>query len=152
MTKFTTQTRWQYYVANVAGILTILVVLGWCLVRILTGAFDLSSGYLWVALFMLILLPFTLIGFFSSMKAVEVTATGIIISYEFQRHRNTITFSEMAKVQSQGNAKTSGSGKRSFRNTFTLVLKDGRAFEFDRSQFPQYDKLKAICTKATAQR
>jgi hypothetical protein len=153
MAKFVTRTKWQYYVANVAGILSILGLLGWFIIRIVnTGGVDLTSIYFWLALLMLIILPFTLIGFFSSMKAVEVTAKGIIITYIFQKHSNIVPFAEMAEVRSQRKETGSTTNKNSFRDTFTLVLNDGRAFEFDRSQFPQYDKLKAICSKASGAR
>ena len=149
--KFTTRTRWQYYVANVAGLLGILILSGWFITRALaTGGIDFTSIYLWLAVLMFILLPFPLISFFSSMKAVEVTARGIVITYVFQSHSNVISFVDISEVKSQRSG--SGSRKGSFRDAFTLILKDGRAFEFDRSQFSQYDKLKAVCTKAAAKR
>ncbi|MEJ1237634.1 hypothetical protein WBG78_05885 [Chryseolinea sp. T2] len=148
--KFTTKTRWQYYVANVAGIVGILALLGWSISRSLAGGIDFTSVHLWLAFLMLILLPFPLIGFFSSMKAVDVNTKAIIITYVFQRHSNVISFDDIAEVKSQQSG--TGTRKSSFRDTFTLILKDGRAFEFDRSQFDQYDKLRTVCTKAAAKR
>lgn len=149
MSKFIAKTKWEYYVANIAGILVIVGLLAWSIIRIIAGgSVDPGSIFFWLALLLLILLPFTLISFLSSMKAIEVTAKNLAISYVFQKHVNIIPFTEIAKVRSQQPSK----GKRSIRETFTIVLKDGRAFEFDRAQLHGYEKLKAACSKATAKR
>lgn len=149
VSKFIASTRWEYYVANIAGIAVILGVLVWSVMRIIAGGgVDPASVFFWLALSLLVLLPYTLIGFLSSMKAVEVTAKHLAISYVFHKHVNLIPFTEIAGVRGQRTSK----GKRSFRETFTIVLHDGRAFEFDRAQLNGYDKLKAACVKAEKKR
>jgi hypothetical protein len=140
-------TKWEYYVANVAGILAILGLLIWSVVQFVSGTgIDFASIFFWVGMILLIALPFTVISFFSSMKTVEVTAKGLIISYVFQKHQNHIRFADFAKVKTSitnlSNAKT-----RAFRDTFKVLLNDGRTFEFDRTQLKNYDKLKATCLK-----
>jgi hypothetical protein len=144
--KFVARTRWQYYVANVAGILAILGLLVWFSSRVVTVAgVDFKSIFFWLSLLLLITFPFALISFFSSMKAIEVTTKGLIISYIFQKHRNEISYSEIADIQS---SRTDGGAlERTIRGSFKLVLADGRVFEIDRTQFNQYDQLKSICQK-----
>jgi hypothetical protein len=91
------------------------------------------------------MLPFALISFFSSMKTIEVTNQELTISYVFQKHINVVKFADIADMVTR----TTKDKKRSrpLRDTFKLVLKDGRAFEFERSQFREYGQLKAICLK-----
>ena len=140
-------TRWEYYVANVAGILAILGILIWCMTQAISATgIDFASILFWVGMILLIALPYTLIGFFSSMKAVELTAKGLIISYVFQKHKNQIKFSDVAQLKTNVTAQPSKSG-RAFRDTFKLILTDGRTFEFDRSQLSGYDKLKVACMR-----
>ncbi|MGC3948564.1 MAG: hypothetical protein QM762_29380 [Chryseolinea sp.] len=149
--KLITRTRRRFYVANVLGILIVAGLSAWLTSRALAeGGIDFSSLYLWLALLALIVLLFLLIGFLSSMKAVEVTAKGIIITYIFQKHRNVIPFTDMAEVKTQKSG--TGSRQSSFRETFMLLLKDGRSFEFERSQFDSYEKLKEVCARATARK
>ena len=140
-------TRWEYYVANIAGILAILGLLIWSMTQAISGTgIDFASIFFWVGMILLIALPYTLIGFFSSMKAVEITAKGLIISYVFQKHKNQIKFSDVAQMKT--NVRTEPSkGGRAFRDTFKLILSDGLTFEFDRSQLSGYDKLKSTCVR-----
>jgi len=144
--KLIARTRLAYYIANVAGIFAILGLLVWLLRSALTGSgINLGSIYLWLAVLPLILLPYTFIGFFSSMKSVEVTGKTLTISYVFQKHQNIIAFTDIKEIQTT--AKSRKEGKRPMRDTFRLTLTDGRVFEFDRAQLDQYDKLKAFCQK-----
>ena len=146
--KFVAKTRWEYYAANVAGIIAVLGLLAWCIARIFAnGKVDLTSIYLWLSLVLLVALIFALISFLSSMKSVEVNATGLVISYVFQKHRNIIQFSEVARLKSNGTGHKASKRQSSFRDTFQLILSDGRVFEFDRAQLDQYGKLKAACLK-----
>lgn len=140
-------TRWEYYVANVGGILAIVGLFIWFLTLAITNeGIDFTSAFFWMALLLLIVAPYALIGFFSSMKNVEVTATGLTISYVFQKHTNVIRFSDIAEMRSRRPEQETPI-RPGFRDTFTLILRDRRIFEFDRSQFHQYAQLKAICRK-----
>ena len=142
------RTRWEYYAANITGILAIIGLLAWFTVLAITDeGIDFTSVFFWMAILVIIIIPYALIGFFSSMKTVEVTATGLIISYIFQKHVNTIRFSDVVEMRSHRTEKETVVRPRSIRDTFTLILADGRAFEFDRSQFDQYAQLKAVCRK-----
>lgn len=141
------RTRWEYYAANIGGIFFILGLLIWLITIVISDGFDLKSIAFWLALILFISLPFAFISFFSSMKTVEVTAIGLTISYIFKKHNNVILFSEVAEMESTQKEGQSKSSARTFRDTFKLVLTDGRTFEFERSQFDQYKQLKTICFK-----
>lgn len=144
--KVVARTKWEYYVANIVGIVVIFALLFWFSSRAITSSgIDFGSAYLWLALLLLGLLPFTFISFFSSMKEVEATDKGITISYVFQNHKNVFTFSEVSKlVSSIAPGKKAGTFAQ---DTFRLMLTDGRVFEFSRAQFKHYDQLKAFCRK-----
>jgi len=145
--RFVARTKWEYYVANVAGILAILGLLVWFISRTVTVAgIDFKSIFFWLSLLLLITLPFALISFFSSKKTIEATTKGLIISYVFQKHKNEIPYSEIAEIQSSTDREALVR-PRTIRDSFKLVLADGRVFEVDRSQFHQYDQLKSICRK-----
>jgi hypothetical protein len=147
-TKFIVKTRWEYYVANVAGIVAILGLLFWCTSQAITErGINFMSIFFWIAILLLIMVPFTLISFFSSMKAVEVTTKGLIISYVFQKHVNEISFSEITKMESSTPRQETTTRPRTLRDTFKLILVDGRAFDFTQSQFNGYGELKAACRK-----
>jgi hypothetical protein len=140
-------TKWEYYVANVAGILAILGLLIWSVVQSVSASgINYASIFFWAGMILLIALPFTIISFFSSMKGVEVTAKGLIISYVFQKHQNQIRFADIAELKTNS-VKLSNAKSRAFRDTFKIILTDGRTFEFDRAQLRNYDKLKATCVK-----
>jgi hypothetical protein len=146
--KFVAGTKWEYYVANVAGILAILGLLVWFISRAVTVAgIDFKSIFFWLSLLLLITIPFALISFFSSMKAIEATTKGLIISYVFQKHKNEIAYSEITEIQSSRTDRETMVRPRTIRDSFKLVLADGRVFEVARSQFNQYDQLKSICIK-----
>src|SRR5688572_28638379 len=100
--KIILKTRWEYYVANVTGILIITGLFFWLAALAITDeGIDFTSAYFWIALLLLIMVPYPLIGFFSSKKTVEATATGLTISYVFQKHRNVIRFSDIAEMKSR---------------------------------------------------
>lgn len=143
----TVRTRWEYYAANLGGILFILGLLIWLVTLLVRHGFDLKSIIFWLALILFVSLLFAFISFFSSMKTVEVTATGLTISYIFQKHKNVLLFSEVAEMKAKQTANETKARPRTFRDTFKLVLADGRTFEFERSQFDQYNQLKTICFK-----
>ncbi|MEO5980053.1 MAG: hypothetical protein ABIS36_15510 [Chryseolinea sp.] len=139
-------TRWEYYVANVVGFIAVLGLFIWfCMLAISDRGIDFLSVFFWLALLMLIAIPYSMISFFSSMNTVEVTATGLIITYVFQKHKNVIQFSEIVKMKSTGTDRETVVRPRSIRESFTISLADERVFEFDRSQFNRYDQLKTIC-------
>lgn len=141
------RTRWEYYAASIGGILFILALLIWLITLVIRDGFDLMSITLWLAIFLFVSLPFPMISFLSSMKTVEVTTTGLTISYIFQTHKNVILFSDVAEMKSMRTESGTNARTRTFRDTFKLVLADGRTFEFERAQFDQYKQLKTICLK-----
>lgn len=138
------KTRRQYYVAHVIGVVAIIAIGSWCTILAFDdNAFDLFP--LLIAVVLLIALLQAVISFFSSMKSVEVTSKGLVISYLFQRHQNVIDFSEIKEMKTV-------SGKRvtsRVTDSFTLVLKDGRAFSFGRSQFEGWEKLREACRRGS---
>lgn len=139
-------TRWEYYVANIGGIIAIMGFFVWFLMlAIADKGIDFTSLFFWLALLTLVVLPYALISFFSSMKTVELMANGLIISYIFQKHKNVIQFSEVAEMKSRrSETRTS---PRTVRDTFKIILVDGKVFEFERSQFDKYKQLKEACRK-----
>jgi len=140
------RTRWQYYVANVVGILVAVGLLVWFItLSIDDKGLDFGSLFFWLAVVLFILIPFAIISFFSSMKEVQVSDKGLIISYVFQKHKNEVLFTDVAEMKSSIDGKRKASRAR--RNTFTLHLSDGRVFEFDRAQLDKYDQLKEACLK-----
>ena len=146
--KLIVRTRWEYYVANVAGILALIGLFTWFFSLAFTNdGIDFTSVYFWLALLLLIIIPYALIGFFSSMKSVEVTVKGLTIAYVFQKHQNVVRFADVVEMKSRKSKDENTAHPRAGRDTFTLVLADKRVFEFSRSQFDQYGKLKSICRK-----
>jgi hypothetical protein len=144
----TVNTRWQYYVSNIAGLIIIIGLITWFVnLSIGNNGLELSSIFFWLAVLLMIVVPFALISFFSSMKSVIVTNTTLEISYVFQKHTNLVNFSEIKEFKSKVKP-VEKSGPSGLRDSFTIQLNDGRTFEFNRSQFDNYDKLKAIVYKA----
>jgi hypothetical protein len=138
----TAKTKQTYYVANIGGLIIIVGLIVWCFsLSFDNGKIEFTSISFWVAIVLMVLIPFAIISIFSAIKEVVVTETGLTISYRFQTHKNQINFSEIAEFKSSG---TRGKLGESFR----LILADGRSFEITRSQFDNYDKLKASAQKA----
>jgi hypothetical protein len=147
--ELTVNTRWEYYVANIAGLTALVVVIGWC-GYVALGAQELTptSYSLWLCILSFIILPFAIISFFSSMKAVVATQKGLVITYVFQKHQNVIAFSEVKDFRSSRKHNEKVVGPAGLTDTFSLTLTDGRVFSFSRSQFDQYSKLKAMVYQA----
>lgn len=145
-------TRWEYYASNIIGMIVVIGLITW-LIHLSFGSdgLDFQSIFFWLAVLLAILIPFALISFLSSMKSVEVTQKGLVISYIFTKHKNHINFSGVKEFKSKVQGKGTAIQPQSVRDTFMLVLDDGRVFEFSRSQFDQYNKLKSICSKAVSQ-
>jgi hypothetical protein len=145
---FTVNTRWEYYVSNVAGLIIATGVMIWFVILSFeNGQIKFASLFFWMALLALIMILLGIISFFSSMKSVVVTEKGLLISYIFTKHKNTINFSAVTGFKSNvmSTATTVRSAKR--KDVFKLTLADGSVFEFSRSQFDQYYKLKAMVYK-----
>lgn len=142
----TATTRWEYYVANIAGLVALVVAIGWSGYRTITNSqgFTLTSFSIWIALICLGILPFAIISFFSSMKTVVVTQKALIISYVFQKHENNIPFSEVKTINSNRKPNEKAAGPAALSDSFSILLNDGRQFSFTRSQFAQYNKLKEL--------
>ncbi|HEY3403011.1 MAG TPA: hypothetical protein VGK59_06475 [Ohtaekwangia sp.] len=141
-------TRWEYYAANIGGILALTAAsISFIFMAIEDKGINFGSVFFWLALLLLIIIPYSLIGFFSSMETVEVTATELTIFYVFQKHTNVIRFPDIAALKSHRTGKATKKHQGLGRDTFTITLHDGRAFEFERSQFHHYSNLKEICQK-----
>lgn len=138
----TAKTKQTYYVANIGGLIIILALIVWCFsLSFDNGKIEFTAISFWVAIVLMVLILFAIISIFSAMKEVVVTETGLTISYRFQTHKNRVNFSEITEFKSSGNPGKLG-------ESFRLILADGRSFEFTRSQFDNYDKLKASAQKA----
>jgi hypothetical protein len=136
-------------VANIAGLIIMIALIVWCIfLSIDDGSIDLKSGSLWVALLLMIMVPFAIISIFSAMKEVVVTEKGLTISYVFQSHKNHVNFSKVVAFKSEVRKRETVVRPRWLRDWFRLTLADGRTFEFSRSQFDNYDKMKAVVQKA----
>jgi hypothetical protein len=144
----TINTRWEYYASNIVGMIIILLLLIWLAALSLDhGQVQLGSIFLWLGCLLLIIFPFAIISFFSSMKSVTVTEKGLLISWSFQKHVSEVVFSDVREFKSNIQVKEAvRPGK--ITDSFQLILKDGRAFEFSRSQFADYNKLKAVVYRA----
>lgn len=143
---FFIRTRWEYYGAAVGGGLAMIGLGVFCMVL----AFDeneFSIGPFLIALVLVVGLLQGFISFFSSMKTVEVTSKGLIITYMFQKHQNHINFSDVARMKARRTDKETIIFPRTITDTFTLEMGDGRSFSFSRSQFDFYGKLKEICLR-----
>jgi hypothetical protein len=148
--KLLVNTRWEYYASNIIGLILLVVVFMWFLYLSLgQNGLDIKSVFFWLALLTAVILPFAIISFFSSMKAVEVTLTELTISYVFQKHKNVIHFTDIREIIPADFKKDVNSKK--LKDTFRLVLNDGRSFEFRRAQFDyQYYALRSVCYKQKA--
>jgi hypothetical protein len=145
----TINTRWEYYASNIAGFLILTALMIWCVnLSFKDGAINFTSMFFWMALLLLIIAPFAIITFFSSMKSVVVTQKGLLISYTFKRHKNEVNFSAVTALKSSLQHRKTAVFPSHTWDSFKLTLADGRIFEFSRSQFDDYSKLKAIVFKA----
>jgi hypothetical protein len=152
-TIFIAKTRWEYYASNIIGFTFLTGLIIWLLyLSVVKNGIDLKSFTFWMAIVLLIIVPFSIISFFSSMKTVEVTQKGLLISYVFQKHTNAIDFSEITKIKSHRTDHETVKFPRSIHDTFTLILADGRTFDFSKSQFNNYSKLKSYCYKRCSER
>lgn len=147
--KLLVKTRWEYYVSNIIGLAVLIVFFVWFLyLSFGPKGLDIKTIFFWLTLLTGIILPFAIISFFSSMQAIEVTQTDLTISYMFQKHRNIIHLSDIREIIPSDLKKDVNPKK--LKDTFRLVLKDGRSFEFRRAQFDyQYYALRSVCYKRT---
>jgi hypothetical protein len=145
----TVNTRWEYYASNIAGMIIVLSLMIWFAALSLNhGHLQLDSIFLWLGFLLLIIFPFAVISFFSSMKSVTVTEKGLAISWSFQKHISEVTFSDVKEFKSNIQVKETVVRSGKITDSFRLILKDGRAFEFSRSQFVDYNKLKSVVYRA----
>lgn len=141
----TVKTKWEYYVANYAGIVILLGLTIWSLTAAIGDkGLRFSSFFFWVAILLFVIILFALISILSSMKEITVTDKGLTISYNFKNHKSIVNFAEVAKFISVEKKKSSSA----LFDSFSLNMKDGRVFEFSRAQFNNYEKLKSISRKA----
>ena len=143
---FIIRTRWEYYGAAVGGGLA-MIGLGTFFMVLAFDDNEFSLGPFLIALVLVVGLLQGFISFFSSMKTVEVTSKGLVITYMFQKHQNTINFSDVVKLKTRRTDKETVIFPRTINDTFTLELADGRSFSFGRSQFDFYGKLKEVCLR-----
>ena len=142
------KTKSNYYVANTAALIIMILLIAWCLfLSIDDGKLNFKSASIWIAVLLMLMVPVALISIFSSMKQVVVTEKGLSISYRFKNHTSEVNFSEVIDFKSKDN-KAETSSKASVRDSFRITLADGRSFEFSRSQFDNYDKMKTVARKA----
>jgi hypothetical protein len=144
----TVNTRWEYYASNIAGMIIVLSLVIWFATLSLDhGQVRLDSIFLWLGCLLLIIFPFALISFFSSMKSVTVTEKGLLIAWSFKKHVSEVIFADVREFKSNVHVKETVVRPGKITDSFRLILKDGRAFEFSRSQFGDYNKLKAVVYK-----
>lgn len=147
--RLTVKTRWEFYASNSIGLAVVLVLVIWFMILAVNdGEINFKSFYFWIALLLLMMVPFALITILSAMKSVIVTEKGLLISYLFRQHKNEVNFSDVTSFTSTVNPSDTHAHSSSLRDSFKLELSDGRVFEFSRSQFDNYGKLKAITYKA----
>jgi hypothetical protein len=147
----TVSTRWEYYAANIAGMIVIIFLIIWfAMLAFDNGQVQFDSIFLWLGLLLMIIFPFAIISFFSSMKSVIVTERGLSISWSFQKHISEVNFSDVKELRSSAQPKQPTSRREKINDSFQLILIDGRAFEFGRSQFADYNKLKALVYKSVS--
>jgi hypothetical protein len=152
-TLLTVDSKRQFYIANIVGLAIVIGLTIWFFnLSLNENGVDFKSLFFWLALVLLVIVPFALISIFSAMKSVIVTSKGLIISYSFKNHKSVIDFPDIKEFKSSTGVQSSGNGFRQLRDSFRLILADGRVFEFSRSQFNNYDKLKTIIHKAVARR
>jgi hypothetical protein len=142
------KTRWEYYAANIAGFFIMIGVIVLCLFFCFeNGAFRLASVSFWIALLITLLLPFAIISFFSSMKQVIVSEKGLLISYVFKNHTSEVIFTEVVVFNGSNHVSETRIFPRKINDSFRLTMADGRVFEFGRSQFVDYDKMRMLVQK-----
>jgi hypothetical protein len=144
------KTKPNYYTANIIGLIIIIALIIWCVfLSIDDGKWNFRSASLWIALLLIVMVPVAIISILSSMKQIVVTETGLSISYRFKKHTSEVKFLEIIDFKSKV-SKHETSFPANMRDTFTITLADGRSFEFSRSQFDNYDKMKTLVRKAVA--
>jgi hypothetical protein len=145
------ETRWEYYVSNVAGFIMLVGLAGWMMYLSLDNeGIDFRSAWFWLALITLFVIPMALISFLSSMKTVVIKEKRLVISYMFARHKNVVNFADVSRIESKTSYTETVIHPAELRDSFNLILNDNRQFDFSRSQFKDYETLKRICYKAVA--
>lgn len=142
------KTRWEYRTSHIAGLTLVLGLILLCgYLTVKDGKIDFTSIPFWLGVVMVILYPFGLVSLLSSMDEVAVSQNGLRISYKFKKHVTEILFSDVRTYSS--NAEAGATDKSSsLRDVFTITMNDGRVFEFSRSQFENYDRLKSFVKKS----
>lgn len=144
-------TRGVYYISNGIGFVIILGLILWLfMLSFKNGAVEIKSVFFWLAILLLIIVPFAIISFFSSMKSITVTKSGLLISYSFTKQTSSIDFSAIAEFKS--NVSASETKQFGIRDSFRLTLTDGRVFEFGQAQFDHYPKFKSMVRKAVIEK
>jgi hypothetical protein len=145
----TLKTRWEYYASNIAGLIIMLALIAFCFfLSFDNGRIEFKSVPFLIALLLMIMVPFAIISIFSAMKQVVISDKGLLISYVFKSHTSEVNFSEVIAFKANVSKSETVIRPRRLLDSFSLTLADGRTFEFSRSQFDNYDKLKSICNKA----
>lgn len=135
------KSRPVFYLSNAVGLLLLLALTGWFIsLAYENGRLQFTSVFFWMAVVLFVFLPFVLISIFSAMKEVVLTEDRLSISYVFQRHKSEVLFSQISTV-------VPGRGQAGKPASVLIKLSDGRAFEFHRSQFDNFDKLTTILKK-----
>jgi hypothetical protein len=139
--------RWEYSVSNIIGLVIAIAVAALCFyASSKNGIPNIRTVWFWVGMLLVLFVPFGLITLFSSIKSVIADEKGLIILYRFKKHRSEITFAEVRALKLNGVGKNPNDP--SLRESFTLELQNGKMFDFSRSQFNEYGKLKSICQKS----
>jgi hypothetical protein len=141
----TIKTRPLYLISNIFGILIVAGLTCWLVyLSYHDGQIDFRSVLFWLAVFQLTLLPYFVRRTYASKKSVRITDMGIHISYRFKQETTFLNFSDVKELTTMRSERETVVRPASITASLTIVLKDGSVFDFDRSEFTDYGKLKAV--------
>ena len=145
MEPVTIKSRALYLISNVIGLLMVLGLAGWFVyLSYDDGKIQLQSVLFWIAVLILTMIPKLVRQILSAKKSVSVTEGGIHIYYLFKQETPFVNLAEVKEFKSSSTSRETVIRPASISASFTMVMKDGRSFNFDRSEFTDYGKLKAV--------
>jgi hypothetical protein len=140
---FTIKIRWEYLASVVAGTLILGALIAMCFYfSVDHDQIDFQSTLLWFGVVLLIALARQLFGVRSIRRSILITEEGLMISYLFKKKKIFIGFADVVGFRSTRNSTETVIYPARTDAHFTLALRDGRDFGFDRSEIADYEMLR----------
>ena len=139
----TIKTRWEYLASVVAGIIVLTGVMSLLFyLSFENGKVDVRSPMLWFGVVILLAFIHQLFSIRSIRKSIVISEEGVTIHYLFDKTKTFISFSDVVEFKTTRRSRETVVHPARTVAYFTLELRDGNDFSFDRSEFDGYEDVK----------